>query len=86
MLGSRYTIGATIIPATAPTARRQAPAQREHPADADADQAARRRVLRRRAHGKPERREAEEGESSQQHDQRHRDHADLVGADIAFRA
>ena len=40
--------------------RGEAPAEREHPADADADQPARLRVLRRGAHREAERREAEE--------------------------
>ena len=55
-------IGAAIMPATAPIMRGKAPAQRQHPADADADEPARHRVLCRRAHGEPERREAEEQE------------------------
>ena len=38
------------------------PAQRQHPVDAHADQPRHLRVLRRRAHGEPERREAEEHE------------------------
>jgi hypothetical protein len=44
---------ATMIPATAPTAGGEAPAQRQHPVDPDADQPRHLRVLRRRPHREP---------------------------------
>ena len=71
------------MPATAPTDGGEAPAQRQHPVDAHADQAGHLRVLRRRAHGKPERRVAEEDEQQAEHDQRDEHDAELVRADDA---
>jgi hypothetical protein len=58
--------------------RGEAPAERQHPADADADQPARHRVLRGGAHGEAERREAEEDVQRRQHQQRDADGAQLV--------
>ena len=50
------------MPATAPTDGGKAPAQRQHPVDAHADQPGHLRILRRRAHGEAQRRVAEEHE------------------------
>ncbi len=61
--------------------RREAPADRQHPAHADADEPRRDRVLRRRAHGEAERGEAEEDVEQRQHDERHPDHAELARGD-----
>src|SRR5215207_1485183 len=63
--------------------RGQPPAQRQHPVDAHADQAGHLRVLRGRAHGKPERRVAEEDEQEAEHDQRDEHDAQLVRPDDA---
>jgi hypothetical protein len=72
MFGSRNRIGATIIPPTAPRHGRQAPAEREHPPDAHADELRRVAVERRRAQPEPELGEPEEqreqGDEHERHD------------------
>ena len=81
MLGSRKITGATSMPATDADQGREPPAEREHPADADAAEPARARVLRGRAHGEAECRVAEEDVEEAEHDERHPDDAEIVLAE-----
>ena len=61
----------------------KAPSEGEHPVNGYAGQAGGNRVLGGGAHGKAQRREAEEGEQGQKQPQGDDDHADLMRADEA---
>ena len=63
--------------------RSEAPAKRQHPVDVDADEPRRRCIQRRRSHGEPERREAEEAEKKAEHRHGNEDHPDLMRPDDA---
>ena len=63
--------------------RGEAPAERQHPADADADQPRRDRIERRGPHRQPKLGVAEEQIDGDQHDERHRRGAQFMARDIA---
>ena len=69
MFGSRKTTGAISMPAIAPIGGGHAPAQRDHPADADAHQPRRFRIDCGGAHGQADARVAKEEEEQHQHEQ-----------------
>ena len=71
MLGIEIDDGRSHHPRDRPDRRRQAPANRQHPPDTNADQPARHRILRRSAHRETKRREAKKRIDQRQHAQGH---------------
>ena len=81
MFGSSPTVGAVSIPATASEKRRQAPAEREHPADAHADESRLLGIDGHRTQREADLRELEEHPEQEDDPERDRNRADVVSGD-----